>query len=154
VILRGGEREGIDAVAEGEEADFLAAQEFLDDEFRTRRAESTAEAIVDRAERLGERGGDGDALAGGEAVGLVVVGPEGPLIAGLVDDLEAAGIPAFGPTKAAARLEGSKGFTKDLCSVRGIPTAAYKRFSDAASARDYVRSAAMPIVVNCRNRCS
>ena len=80
-------------------------------------------------------------------VGLVVVGPEGPLIAGLVDDLEAAGIPAFGPTKAAARLEGSKGFTKDLCSVRGIPTAAYKRFSDAASARDYVRSAAMPIVV-------
>ncbi|MCC6981661.1 MAG: phosphoribosylamine--glycine ligase [Bauldia sp.] len=80
-------------------------------------------------------------------VGLVVVGPEGPLIAGLVDDLEAAGIPAFGPTKAAARLEGSKGFTKDLCSVRNIPTAAYRRFADAAEARDYVRSAATPIVV-------
>ncbi len=80
-------------------------------------------------------------------VGLVVVGPEGPLIAGLVDDLEAAGIPAFGPTKAAARLEGSKGYTKDLCALRNIPTAAYKRFSDAGAAHEYVRSVGAPIVI-------
>jgi phosphoribosylamine--glycine ligase len=80
-------------------------------------------------------------------IGFVVVGPEGPLIAGLVDDLEAAGIAAFGPTKAAARLEGSKGYTKDLCALRNIPTAAYKRFSDAAAAHEYVRNASLPIVV-------
>ena len=61
-------------------------------------------------------------------IDLVVVGPEGPLCAGIVDDLEAAGIKAFGPTRAAARLEGSKGFTKDLCRANGIPTAAYERF--------------------------
>src|SRR5205085_3372062 len=62
------------------------------------------------------------------AIDLVVVGPEGPLAAGIVDDLEHAGIKAFGPTKAAARLEGSKGFTKDLCRTHNIPTAAYQRF--------------------------
>jgi phosphoribosylamine--glycine ligase len=66
------------------------------------------------------------------AIELVVVGPEAPLVAGLVDDLEAAGIPAFGPTKAAARLEGSKGFTKDLCREFAIPTGDYRRFSSAA----------------------
>jgi phosphoribosylamine--glycine ligase len=64
-----------------------------------------------------------------------------------VDDLEAAGVKAFGPTKAAARLEGSKGFTKDLCRTNGIPTAAYERFSAAAPAKDYVRRAGAPIVV-------
>src|SRR3977135_316571 len=57
-------------------------------------------------------------------VDFVVVGPEGPLVAGIVDDLEAAGIKSFGPTRAAARLEGSKGFTKDLCRANNIPTAA------------------------------
>ena len=67
-------------------------------------------------------------------VDLVVVGPEAPLTAGIVDDLTAAGIKAFGPTKAAARLEASKGFTKDLCKANDIPTAAYERF-DAAAAR-------------------
>jgi len=76
-----------------------------------------------------------------------VVGPEAPLCAGIVDDLTAAGIKAFGPSKAAARLEGSKGFTKDLCRAHGIPTAAYERFTAAAPAKAYVRSRAAPIVV-------
>jgi phosphoribosylamine--glycine ligase len=81
------------------------------------------------------------------AVDFVVVGPEAPLVAGLVDDLEAAGIKTFGPSRAAARLEGSKGFTKDLCRAHNIPTADYRRFSDAAAARDYVRRMGAPIVV-------
>jgi phosphoribosylamine---glycine ligase len=81
------------------------------------------------------------------AIDLVVVGPEGPLAAGIVDDLEHAGIKAFGPTKAAARLEGSKGFTKDLCKAHGIPTAAYERFTAADAAKDYVRARGAPIVV-------
>src|SRR5437762_2283955 len=70
-------------------------------------------------------------------IDLVVVGPEAPLCAGIVDDLAAAGIKAFGPSKAAARLEGSKGFTKDLCKAHGIPTAAYERFTTAAAAKTY-----------------
>ena len=81
------------------------------------------------------------------AIDLVVVGPEAPLCAGIVDDLEAAGIKAFGPSKAAARLEGSKGFTKDLCRANGIPTAAYERFNDAAAAKAYVHARGAPIVV-------
>jgi phosphoribosylamine--glycine ligase len=81
------------------------------------------------------------------AVDFVVVGPDNPLVAGIVDDLEAAGFRTFGPTKAAARLEGSKGFTKDLCRKYGIPTAAYERFADAASAKAYVRAQGAPIVV-------
>ena len=80
-------------------------------------------------------------------IDLVVVGPEAPLCAGIVDDLEAAGVKAFGPTKAAARLEGSKGFTKDLCRANGIPTAAYERFTAAAAAKAYVRAQGAPIVV-------
>ena len=67
-----------------------------------------------------------------QAIDLVVVGPEAPLCAGIVDDLAAAGIKAFGPSKAAAQLEGSKGFTKDLCKANNIPTAAYERFTAAA----------------------
>jgi phosphoribosylamine--glycine ligase len=81
------------------------------------------------------------------AIDFVVVGPEAPLCAGIVDDLEAAGIKAFGPTRAAARLEGSKGFTKDLCRANGIPTAAYERFQAAGAARAYLRSRGAPIVV-------
>ena len=81
------------------------------------------------------------------AVDFVVVGPEAPLAAGLVDDLAAAGIKAFGPSKLAARLEGSKGFTKDLCKANAIPTAAYERFSDAARAKAYIRAQGAPIVV-------
>ena len=80
-------------------------------------------------------------------IGLVVVGPEAPLVAGIVDDLASAGIKAFGPTRAAARLEGSKGFTKDLCAANGIPTAAYARFTEAGAAKDYVRTKGAPIVV-------
>jgi phosphoribosylamine--glycine ligase len=82
-----------------------------------------------------------------KSIDLVVVGPEAPLCAGIVDDLEAAGIKAFGPSKAAARLEGSKGFTKDLCRANDIPTAAYERFTAAAPAKDYVRKQGAPIVV-------
>src|SRR5512136_1665023 len=80
-------------------------------------------------------------------IDLVVVGPEGPLCAGIIDDLEAAGIKAFGPTKVAARLEGSKGFTKDLCRANNIPTADYKRFKDAASAKAYAKERGVPLVV-------
>ncbi|NRG19819.1 phosphoribosylamine--glycine ligase [Rhizobiales bacterium] len=80
-------------------------------------------------------------------IDLVVIGPEAPLVEGLADDLAAAGIKAFGPGKAASRLEGSKGFTKDLCARANIPTAAYRRFSDAASARDYAKAKGAPIVV-------
>jgi phosphoribosylamine--glycine ligase len=82
-----------------------------------------------------------------ERIDLVVVGPEAPLVAGAVDDLAAAGIRIFGPTKAAAALEGSKGFTKDLCREAGIPTAAYRRFTDREAARAYVQGHALPIVV-------
>ena len=80
-------------------------------------------------------------------IALVVVGPEAPLCAGIVDDLAAAGIKAFGPSKAAAQLEGSKGFTKDLCRANNIPTAAYERFTAAAPAKDYVRAQGAPIVI-------
>lgn len=82
-----------------------------------------------------------------EAVDFVVIGPEQPLVDGLVDDLAAAGIRAFGPRRAPARLEGSKAFTKALCDEAGIPTAAYGRFTDAASARAYVTAQGAPIVV-------
>src|SRR5512135_1836228 len=82
-----------------------------------------------------------------KTIDLVVVGPEVPLVAGIVDDLEAAGIKAFGPGKWAARLEGSKGFTKDLCKANKIPTAAYERFKGVAAAKDYVRKKGAPIVV-------
>ena len=81
------------------------------------------------------------------SIDLVVVGPEAPLCAGIVDDLEAAGIKAFGPTRAAARLEGSKGFTKDLCRANDIPTAAYERFRAADPAKTYLRARGAPIVV-------
>jgi phosphoribosylamine---glycine ligase len=82
-----------------------------------------------------------------QKIGLVVVGPEGPLCEGIVDDLTAAGIKAFGPSKAAARLEGSKGFTKDLCRANNIPTASYERFTAADPAKAYLRAQGAPIVV-------
>jgi phosphoribosylamine---glycine ligase len=81
------------------------------------------------------------------AVDLVVVGPEAPLAAGIVDDLASAGIKAFGPSRLAAQLEGSKGFTKDLCAEFGIPTGAYRRFDNASDATAYVRGQGAPIVV-------
>ncbi|WP_417675888.1 phosphoribosylamine--glycine ligase [Roseibium sp.] len=82
-----------------------------------------------------------------KAIDFVVVGPEAPLVAGLVDDLTAAGIKAFGPTRAAARLEGSKAFTKGVCDEAGIPTAAYARFDNKDPALAYVREKGAPIVV-------
>jgi phosphoribosylamine--glycine ligase len=81
------------------------------------------------------------------AIDLVIVGPEVPLVAGLVDDLTTAGIKCFGPKQAAAQLEGSKGFTKDLCREFDIPTAAYGRFTDAASAKAYLDAQKLPIVI-------
>lgn len=80
-------------------------------------------------------------------VGFVVVGPEAPLVAGLADDLDAAGIGVFGPSAYAAQLEGSKGFTKDLCREFNIPTADYRRFDAIEDALDYLDEMAMPVVV-------
>ena len=80
-------------------------------------------------------------------IDFVVVGPEAPLCAGIVDELEAAGFKTFGPNKLAAQLEGSKGFTKDLCRANSIPTAAYERFKAAAPAKDYAGKMGAPIVV-------
>jgi phosphoribosylamine--glycine ligase len=80
-------------------------------------------------------------------IDLVVVGPEAPLCAGIVDDLTGAGIKAFGPSREAARLEGSKAFAKDLCRDNDIPTAAYARFSAAEPAKAYLRAQGTPIVV-------
>ena len=82
-----------------------------------------------------------------QAIGFVVIGPEQPLVDGLVDALEAAGIKAFGPSKAAARLEGSKGFTKDICAKYHIPTGAYRRFTEREPALAYLRQQGAPIVV-------
>src|SRR5690606_18152015 len=86
-------------------------------------------------------------FAAGNAIDLVVIGPEAPLVLGLVDRLEAAGIKAFGPTAAAAELEGSKGFMKDLCARHGIPTAPYRRFREAGPAKAYARAAGLPVVI-------
>jgi phosphoribosylamine--glycine ligase len=86
-------------------------------------------------------------FCGDKRIDLVVVGPEAPLVAGIVDDLAAANIKTFGPSKAAAQLEGSKGFTKDLCREFSIPTAAYGRFRDRAAAKAYLARQAYPIVV-------
>ncbi len=80
-------------------------------------------------------------------IALVVVGPEAPLVAGLADDLDQAGIPVFGPGAAAAQLEGSKGFTKDLCDRYGIPTGAFMRLNNAPKAKAYARQMGAPIVI-------
>jgi len=93
---------------------------------------------------------DLDGLVGfarAQGVELVVIGPEAPLVAGLADRLRAEGIKVFGPSAAAAALEGSKGFMKDLCARHGIPTAAYGRFSDAEAAKAFARAKGAPIVV-------
>lgn len=82
-----------------------------------------------------------------EDIDLVVVGPEAPLVAGLADDLLDAGISCFGPTRDAARLEGSKGYAKDFCREFGIQTADYRRFQDPDEAKRYIRSRGAPIVV-------
>jgi len=102
------------------------------------------------AECIGLDTGDHTAVADfckTQEIGLVVVGPEAPLVAGLADDLEAQGIKVFGPSKAASQLEGSKGFTKDLCRRHAIPTADYGRFTDPDAAKAYVEAQGAPIVV-------
>ncbi len=87
------------------------------------------------------------ALAQKEQVELVVIGPEAPLTAGVADALRAHGIAVFGPSAAAAQLEGSKGFTKDLCTSHNIPTAAYVRTETAADAREALDGFALPVVI-------
>jgi phosphoribosylamine--glycine ligase len=87
------------------------------------------------------------AAAGSNAIDLVVVGPEAPLVAGVADALRAAGIPVFGPSAAAAQLEGSKGFTKDLCRANGIPTADYVRVDRAADAHVALAGFSVPVVI-------
>jgi len=87
------------------------------------------------------------AFARRERIDFVVVGPEGPLVLGLVDRLSEAGIKVFGPSGKAAALEGSKAFMKDLCAKYGIPTAAYGRFTEAAKAKAFIRERGAPIVV-------
>ena len=82
-----------------------------------------------------------------ERIDFVVVGPEAPLVLGLVDALEAAGIAAFGPSAPAAALEGSKSFAKDLCMRAGIPTASHRTFRDPAAAKAYIAGHGAPIVV-------
>ncbi len=82
-----------------------------------------------------------------QAVDFVVIGPEAPLVLGLADKLAAAGIKAFGPSAAAAELEGSKGFMKDILAKCGVPTAAYGRFTEAAAAKAFIRAKGAPIVV-------
>ncbi|KAK2080403.1 hypothetical protein QBZ16_000256 [Prototheca wickerhamii] len=82
-----------------------------------------------------------------ESIDFVVVGPEQYLVEGVVDALTAAGVPAFGPTAAAAELEGSKAFMKAMCERQGIPSAAFASFTDPARARDFVRAHGAPIVV-------
>jgi phosphoribosylamine--glycine ligase len=87
------------------------------------------------------------ALARAEDIELVVVGPEAPLVAGVADAVRKAGIAVFGPNAAPAQLEGSKGFTKDLCRANGIPTAEYVRVDRASDARSALDRFALPIVV-------
>jgi phosphoribosylamine--glycine ligase len=81
------------------------------------------------------------------AIDFVIIGPEAPLAAGVADVTRAAGLLTFGPSAAAARLEASKGFTKEICDACAAPTAAYARFTEAAAARDYVTAQGAPIVV-------
>lgn len=87
------------------------------------------------------------AFCAGHDIGLVVVGPEKPLVDGLADSLRLAGVPVFGPSAAAAQLEGSKGFTKDLCARAHIPTAAYARHDDKASALADLDRFGLPVVI-------
>ncbi len=87
------------------------------------------------------------AYARREQIDLTIVGPEAPLVAGIVDAFEAQGLACFGPRQAAARLEGSKAFTKEFLERYKIPTAAYQSFTDLDKALDYVREHAMPVVI-------
>lgn len=99
-----------------------------------------AKAIADRAAQ--------------ERIDLVVVGPEAPLVAGLADELARRGIPTFGPTKDAARLEGSKAFMKRFCERHGIPTAPFGVFDDPEQAESYIRARKRPVVVKADGLCA
>jgi phosphoribosylamine---glycine ligase len=106
--------------------------------------------IAEEAECVAIRATDIAGLVGfcrRERIDFVVVGPEAPLVLGLVDALEAAGIPAFGPSAEAAALEGSKAYAKNLCVRAGIPTAAHRRFRDPTAAKAFIASHGAPIVV-------
>ncbi len=106
--------------------------------------------IAKHAELVALDVADHDAVAAfcrDRRIELVVIGPEAPLVAGLGDMLHAAGIAAFGPSAAAAQLEGSKSFTKELCDRHAIPTAAYRRFNNAPKAKAYLREKGAPIVI-------
>ncbi|MGZ9033375.1 MAG: phosphoribosylamine--glycine ligase, partial [Rhodospirillales bacterium] len=87
------------------------------------------------------------AFAVARSIDLVVIGPEAPLVAGLADMCEAAGLTVFGPLAQAAMIEGSKGFMKDLCARYGIPTAAYGRFDEPDAAKEFIHRHGAPIVV-------
>ena len=86
-------------------------------------------------------------FAENNAVALTIVGPEGPLVGGIVDYFQARGLRCFGPSKGAAQLEGSKAFTKDFLARHGIPTAAYGNFTELEPALAYLRQQGAPIVV-------
>lgn len=106
--------------------------------------------IAEEAECVALDAGDHTAIGDfclANKIDLVIVGPEAPLVAGLVDDLETRDIRVFGPSKAASQLEGSKGFTKDLCARAKIPTAAYKRCSNQNDALAYLATQSLPIVI-------
>jgi phosphoribosylamine--glycine ligase len=105
-------------------------------------AEHATLALIDIADHAAVA-----AFCRANAIDFVVVGPETPLVAGIVDDLAAADIVAFGPSREAARLEGSKAYTKQLCDEAAIPTARYARFTGADEAIAYVRTQGAPIVV-------
>ena len=94
-----------------------------------------------------EDGGAVVEFSGENAIDLIIIGPEAPLAAGVADALRDAGFPVFGPSKAAARLEASKSFTKEICDAAKAPTAAYGHFTDAEAAKAYVRDQGAPIVV-------
>ncbi len=104
-------------------------------------------AIADCAELDINDGGAVAVFAEENAIDLVIVGPEAPLAAGVADRLRAAGILTFGPSAAAAMLESSKTFTKEICDACGAPTARWARFDEAGAAKDYIRAQGAPIVV-------
>ena len=104
-------------------------------------------AIADCADLDINDGGAVVTFAEENAIDFVIIGPEAPLAAGVADRLRAAGILVFGPNQAAARLEASKAFTKEICDAVGAPTAAYRHFTDATSARAYVEEQGAPIVI-------
>jgi len=104
-------------------------------------------AIAECAELPLEDGATVAQFAVENAIDLVIVGPEAPLVAGVADELRAANVLVFGPSAAAARLEASKTFTKQVCDAAGVPTAGWARFTDAASAHAHLRTTGAPVVV-------